>query len=192
MNFDFLPDPLPHLLAAHPWAQLLAGLVALALIALFLQWVVARIVLYVAHRLLVLAGHQKWDAAFIKHRAYHRLWYAVPFATIALGIDDVPRIGHWATVIGRVAHAGAWVCIFFAAGSALSAWQDVYAESKEAQTRSIKGYIQIGKLGLALVCGVLVLSILIDRSSRARSSHRTTCCGSATGSKCRKPPPMAS
>ncbi|MBC8637607.1 mechanosensitive ion channel family protein [Caballeronia sp. EK] len=164
MNFDFLPDPLPHLLAAHPWAQLLAGLVALALIALFLQWVVARIVLYVAHRLLVLAGHQKWDAAFIKHRAYHRLWYAVPFATIALGIDDVPRIGHCATVIGRVAHAGAWVCIFFAAGSALSAWQDVYAESKEAQTRSIKGYIQIGKLGLALVCGVLVLSILIDRS----------------------------
>lgn len=164
MNFDFLPDPLPQQLAAHPWAQLVAGLVMLALIALFVQWVVARIVLGIAHRLLVLAGHEKWDRAFIRHRAYHRLWYAVPFATVALGIDEVPRIGHWAVVIGRVAHGCAWICVFLAAGSALSAWQDVYAESKEAQTRSIKGYIQIGKLALALVCGVLVLSILIDRS----------------------------
>lgn len=164
MIFDFLPDQLQRLLPAHPWAQLALALAMLALVALFVQWVVARIVLRIAHRLLVLAGHTAWDQGFIRHRAYHRLWYTVPFATVALGIDEVPRIGHWATPIGRVAHGGAWVCLFFAAGSALSAWQDVYASSKEAQTRSIKGYIQIGKLALTLVCGVLVLSILIDRS----------------------------
>ncbi|GAB5095212.1 mechanosensitive ion channel [Caballeronia sp. LP006] len=164
MNLDFLPDQLQQHLPTHPWAQLVFGIVMLALVALFVQWVVARIVLVIAHRLLVLAGHTAWDQAFIRRRAYHRLWYAVPFATIALGIDDVPHIGRWATVIERVAHSGAWVCVFLATGSALSAWQDVYASSKEAQTRSIKGYVQIGKLALALVCSVLVLSILIDRS----------------------------
>ncbi len=88
----------------------------------------------------------------------------MPFATIGFGIDQVPFIGKWAVPIERIAHAGAWVCIFFTMGSLLSAWQDVYASSKEAQTRSINGYIQLGKLALGSVCGVLVLSILIDRS----------------------------
>ncbi|KMQ80901.1 Small-conductance mechanosensitive channel [Candidatus Burkholderia pumila] len=164
MNLDLLPDALQQHWPTHPWAQFAVGILALALVALFLQWVVARIVLRIAHRLLVLAGHTAWDQAFIRRRAYHRVWYAVPFAAVALGIDEVPHIGKWVVPIERVTHGGAWVCVFLATGSALSAWQDVYASSKEAQTRSIKGYIQIGKLALALVCGVLVLSIFIDRS----------------------------
>lgn len=164
MNFDALPDQLQQHLPTHPWAQFAVGLLALVVVALFAQWVVARIVLYFAHRLLVLAGHEAWDEALTKHRSYHRLWYAVPFATVALGIGEVPHAAHAAGVVERLAHAGAWICVFLAAGSALSAWQEVYAASKEAQTRSIKGYIQIGKLALALICGVLVLSILIDRS----------------------------
>ncbi|WP_250535386.1 mechanosensitive ion channel domain-containing protein [Caballeronia sp. AZ10_KS36] len=164
MNLDWLPDTLSRHLPTQPWAQLLLGLAALLVIAEFAQWVIARVLLRIAHRLLVLAGHAAWDQAFIRHRAYHRLWYAAPFAVVALGIGEVPHIGHWATAVARVAHGAAWVCVFLATGSALSAWQDVYAASKEAQTRSIKGYIQIGKLALALICFVLVLSILIDRS----------------------------
>jgi miniconductance mechanosensitive channel len=164
MNLDVLADQLQQHLPTHPWAQFAVGLLALVAVALFAQWVVAWIVLYFAHRLLVLAGHGAWDEALTRHRAYHRLWYAVPFATVALGIGEVPHIAQAAGIVERLAHALAWICVFFAAGSALSAWQDIYAASKEAQTRSIKGYIQIGKLALALVCGVLVLSILIDRS----------------------------
>ena len=164
MNFPFLPDAWQQHLPTQPWAQLVLGLAILIVIAEFAQWVVARVLLRIAHRLLVLAGHTAWDKAFIRHRAYHRLWYAAPFAVVALGIGQVPHIGRWAMVIERFAHGCAWVCVFRATGSALSAWQDVYAESKEAQTRSIKGYIQIGKLALALICFVLVLSILIDRS----------------------------
>jgi miniconductance mechanosensitive channel len=83
---------------------------------------------------------------------------------VALGLGEVPYIGRAANVIERLAHAGAWICVFLAMGGALSAWQEVYSSSREAQTRSIKGYIQIGKLALALICGVLVLSIVIDRS----------------------------
>jgi miniconductance mechanosensitive channel len=146
------------------WAQLALGVLALVLAALFAQWVVARLVLYFAHRLLVATENKAWDNALARHRAYHRLWYAVPFAVLALGLDQVPHIGHPALVIERFAHAGAWICVFLALGGALSAWQDVYSSSREAQTRSIKGYIQIGKLALALICGVLVLSVVIDRS----------------------------
>jgi len=149
---------------AHPWAQALAGIGTLVLIALFSQWVVARIMLRVAHRLLVLTGRANWDSALARRRAYHHLWYAVPFVVVAGGIDLIPHIDSIAALVGRLAHAGTWICLFLALGGVLSAWQDVYSATTRAQTRSIKGYIQIGKLILAAVCTVLVLSILIDRS----------------------------
>jgi miniconductance mechanosensitive channel len=164
MNLDALYDQLQAHYPAQHWAQFAIGVLALIVTALFAQWVVARIVLYLAHRLLVATGRSGWDRALARHRAYHQLWYAVPFAVVALGLGEVPYIGRVADVSERLAHAGAWICVFLAMGGALSAWQDVYSSSREAQTRSIKGYIQIGKLALALICGVLVLSIVIDRS----------------------------
>jgi miniconductance mechanosensitive channel len=129
MNLDNLVDTVTDTLQqhypTHHWAQLALGMLTLVLAALFAQWVVARIVLYFAHRLLVLTEREAWDKALARHRAYHQLWYAVPFAAVAIGIGDVPHIGHVAQVIERLAHAGAWVCVFFAMGGALSAWQDV-------------------------------------------------------------------
>lgn len=146
------------------WAQTLIGIGALILTALFVQWVVARVVLLLAHRLLVVSGHGDWDKALQRRRAYQNLWYAVPFAVVSIGIDLVPHVERAVSVVGRLAHAGAWICVFVAFSGVLSAWQDTYSATTRAQTRSIKGYIQIGKLILAAVCTVLVLSILIDRS----------------------------
>lgn len=146
------------------WAQTLIGIGALILAALFVQWVVARVVLLLAHRLLVVSGHGDWDKALQRRRAYQNLWYAVPFAVVSMGIGLVPHAESVVTIVGRLAHAGAWICVFVAVSGVLSAWQDTYSATTRAQTRSIKGYIQIGKLVLAAVCTVLVLSILIDRS----------------------------
>ncbi|WGJ92539.1 mechanosensitive ion channel [Achromobacter mucicolens] len=146
------------------WAQTLIGIGALILTALFVQWVVARVVLLLAHRLLVVSGHGDWDKALQRRRAYQNLWYAVPFAVVSMGIDLVPHAERVVTIVGRLAHAGAWICVFIAFSGVLSAWQDTYSATTRAQTRSIKGYIQIGKLILMAVCTVLVLSILIDRS----------------------------
>lgn len=146
------------------WAQILLGIGLLALVAWFAQWVVARVVLLLAHRLLVLAGHGDWDQALNRHRAYHNLWYAVPCAVVYRHIGLVPHAGEIADVVGRLALGAAWICLFLAGSAALSAWHDIYAASSRGKTRSIKGYIQIAKIVLLAVCTVLVLSILIDRS----------------------------
>ena len=218
MDWEDLVTQIDAQLPKEVWAQTLIGIGVLVLTALFVQWVVARVVLLLAHRLLVLTGHDDWDKALQRRRAYQNLWYAVPFAVVSMGIDLVPHVDRAAEIVGRLAHAGAWICVFVALSGVLSAWQDTYSATTRAQTRSIKGYIQIGKLVLMAICTVLVLSILIDRSPLwmisglgalsavlllvfrtrccrwwpAPSSPATTCCASATGSRCRSPTPTAS
>ena len=164
MDWEDLVTQIDAQLPKEVWAQTLIGVGVLVLTALFVQWVVARVVLLLAHRLLVLTGHEDWDKALQRRRAYQNLWYAVPFAVVSMGIDLVPHVDRAAEIVGRLAHAGAWICVFVALSGVLSAWQDTYSATTRAQTRSIKGYIQIGKLVLMAICTVLVLSILIDRS----------------------------
>ncbi|RYF59540.1 MAG: mechanosensitive ion channel [Comamonadaceae bacterium] len=147
-----------------PWAQTAASIALVAVVALFTQWVVARALLHITGRLLRAAGRGDWNDALYKRRAYHKIWYAVPFAVVYLLAPSVPHIDRAVALITRVALIGTWICLFSACSSVLSAWQDTYASTARAQTRSIKGYIQIGKIALYVVGSVWVLSILIDRS----------------------------
>ena len=164
MEWERLVTRLGEYVPTQVWAQTLVGIGALVLAALVAQWVGARIVLACAHRLLTLTGREDWDKALRRRRAYHNFWYAVPFAVVSMGIGLVPHIDRAVSVVGRLAHAAAWICVFMAVSGVLSAWQDTYSATTRAQTRSIKGYIQIGKLMLIAICTVLVLSILLDRS----------------------------
>ena len=88
------------------WAQTLIGIGALILTALFVQWVVARVVLLLAHRLLVVSGHGDWDKALQRRRAYQKHWYAVAFAGVCMGKDLVPQAERGVTNLGRRAPAG--------------------------------------------------------------------------------------
>ncbi|AIT24861.1 mechanosensitive ion channel family protein [Bordetella holmesii] len=164
MQWQTVAATLDEYTPGQPWAQTLVGVAVLVVAALFVQWVVARLVLYFAHRLLRASGHEDWDKALLRRRAYHNLWYAVPFAVVSVGIGLVPHAERVVTLVGRLAHAGAWICVFVAVSGVLSAWQDTYSATTRAQTRSIKGYIQITKLVMVAICVVLVLSILMDRS----------------------------
>lgn len=147
-----------------PWAQTAASIVLVALLAVVAQWAGARTLLYISGRLLRAAGRADWNDALFRRRAYHRVWYAVPFAVVYLLAPSVPHIDRAVALISRIALIGTWVCLFSACSAILSAWQDLYAATPRAQTRSIKGYIQIGKITLHVVGTVWVLSILIDRS----------------------------
>lgn len=164
MNFDALLDLFQQRLPAHPSAQIALYVLALGVIAALAQWLIARVAGRLVYRVLSLSGHRNWAAALLRHRIYRRLGYAIFLAVIALGIGEVPNLGRFSRLIERLAHAGTWVSVFLMLSGVFSAWQTVFAGSQRAQTRSIKGYVQIAQLALWLICGVLVLSILIDRS----------------------------
>ncbi len=164
MTFDALLELFEQRIPAHPWAQITLYVLALVLLAGIAQWLVARVVGRVVYRVLSLSGHGNWAGALLRHRTYRRLGYAVFLAVVTVGISQVPNLGKFSAAIERLAHAGTWISVFLMLSGVLDAWQTVFSGSRSAQTHSIKGYIQVAQLALWLVCGVLVLSILIDRS----------------------------
>ena len=136
MNPEVLLDTLTNTVPRHPWAQLALNLGLLALAAVLAMGGDAH------HPLRPPPARperpRRRNVALLRHRAYHRLWFATPFAVVALGIGEVPHLDHSAHLIERVAHAGARICVFMALHSLLSARQDVYSGSTRAQTRSIR------------------------------------------------------
>ncbi len=146
------------------WIQTSTVIGILIAILLFIQWIVARLVLWIANKILVLTGYEEWNESLIKRKVYQNIWYSVPFFVISTGVEFIPHIGRAAEYIRRIAYSGVWICLFIALAGILDSCQDMHSISTRAQTRSIKGYIQIGKLFLLIICIVLILSILIDRS----------------------------
>ncbi|AGF49010.1 mechanosensitive ion channel family protein [Candidatus Kinetoplastidibacterium galati] len=158
--FEFFGYYLPQ----HCWVQSILGILILTIVSLFLQILVGYLVLSIANRLLVLGGYEDWNNALAKYNVYKYIRYSVPFFVVSGGIDLIPHIDKLADFVGRLARSSVCLCFFLVLGGILSVVQDRYSFSTMAQTRSIKGYIQIGKLLLAVICIILVLSILIDRS----------------------------
>ena len=137
MNFDALLELFQQRIPAYPWAQLAVYLLVLVLIAVLAQWLFGQVISRVAHHMLAVWGKAPWSKALTRHRANRRFGYAVGFAVITIGIGEVPHMGRYAVVIERLAHAGLWISFFLMLSGILGAWQDVYANTREAQTRSI-------------------------------------------------------
>lgn len=146
------------------WAQVMLGLVVLALLVVVTSWIATRVVASVARRMLTAIGHDDWSRALARRRVFRNLSYALPMLVIMGNIGVLPIDDKYAGFIARVFVCGGLVFIFMAISGVLSAWQDIYSESTRAQTRSIKGYLELTKILVWALCLILVISILVNRS----------------------------
>jgi len=178
---DFLSN-----LAANDWLRAVGGLFALTLLAWATNFVARRVILGLAHRV-ARRTQSTWDDRIIERRVFHRLANVAPALVtyggigLALGIapdvlaDGVARdveATSWealvlavASLVRRVSIAWVVVALTTAAGGLLNALNDIYAETyAEAGNRPIRGYLQVISLFLYLASGVVVISVLADRS----------------------------
>ncbi|WP_083253897.1 mechanosensitive ion channel family protein [Pandoraea sp. ISTKB] len=147
-----------------PWARMavaLAILVAAALLVQALaQFVVVRVV-----RIVVQRTANRWDDALLAHRVFHRAARILPYLVVQFGIDLVPDLpAKVLLVVSNVALATTLLYATLAIAGILDAAQTVYAMSEHARTRSIKGYVQLGKIALYVVAAIAIVATIIDRS----------------------------
>jgi miniconductance mechanosensitive channel len=106
-----------------------------------------------------------WDDVIAEKRVFDRLAHVAPALVLYYGAPLVPglpeALGPW---VQRVSLAVMVLLIVLAADGLLSAANDVYQLRPDAKSRPIKGYLQIVKIILYIVAGIVVLSLLANRS----------------------------
>lgn len=148
----------------RPWATTAAGL----LVLLLLSWVGDSLTKNVLLKLAIGLSKRtenKWDDALITRRTFHHFAHVVPAAVFQVGIVLVPGVPP--SVASTIRNfAAAFMVLMGLRGvlSALTASNDVYQRWPIAKTRPIKGYIQLAQIALAMLGGIVILSILVERS----------------------------
>jgi len=138
-------------------AQLLAILLV-ALLAYVADKVTKRILLTAVGRI-VRGTTASWDDTLLQYRVFDRLAHLAPALAVYYGIQLVPALPP--EFVELVQHFTLAVMVLFAAltgGALLSATNHIYSASAIAAGRPIKGYIQVAKIVLYLVAGVLAIS----------------------------------
>jgi len=152
-------------LGARPWALLAAQLGVLAA-AVWLSNVIARFLLVrvLGRALRSVPGY--WVEALIAHGVIARLAHPAPALVIYYGIALVTGLPDALVMVIRgVASAYVVLTIALAIGRLLDAagWMYERVDAARAQARPIKGYLQLLKIGIALVSGILIIATLFNR-----------------------------
>ncbi len=162
---DLIDSTLVRPLAGIPYASTFVGLLALALIAWLANWLTRRVLLVVVGHL-AKASPSKWDDAIMERRVLARLANVVPALVVFGGIVLVPGVPAWLDMVARnVALAYVALTVAMSIGNLLNALNDIYEQtSRHAVRRPIKGYLQLVKIGIYIIAGVLMIASLVGKS----------------------------
>ncbi|MBP1474328.1 mechanosensitive ion channel family protein [Frateuria sp. MAH-13] len=146
-----------------PWMHTLLGVLAVLVLAWLAgelcRRLLLRLVLGLARRT---AWH--WDDALLQHGVFRWLARLVPPLALSYGIALVPGVPDAAeAAVAKAMLALVVLCVVMALNAALSAAEDVYRQTPAGQQRSIKGAVQLTKLGLCLVGALVVIAAVTGK-----------------------------
>jgi miniconductance mechanosensitive channel len=146
-----------------PWMRTLLGALALLLLAWLAGELGRRVLLRLAHGLARRTAW-RWDDALLQRGAFRWLARLVTPLIVQYGIALVPGVPETVeAAVGKAMLALLVFCVVMALGAALSAAEDVYRQTPAGQQRSIKGVVQLAKLGVFLVGALVVIAAVTGK-----------------------------
>ncbi len=138
---------------------------ALVAVASVLADIVTRQILLTTIGRLVRGTAFLWDDVLQEHRVFARLAHLAPAAVVFYGVHLLPNVPPaLAAIIGRGATAAMVLVTLLVVGAFLSAAGAIVQTLPRMEHRPVKGYVQIAKLVLYIVGGIVVIATLLDRS----------------------------
>lgn len=145
------------------WVEALAILIGLFLLAGAANWLAKRLTVHPVERLIARTPLRN-EAGDVKALVRH-LSNVVPAVIVLQGIAMIDHLpGELVTVVQAIARAFIVLTLARALGDLLELGNDAYELKPEAASRPIKGYIQIGKIGVFAAAALLIVAILIGQS----------------------------
>ncbi len=136
-------------------------LAVVVLVVSYLMYLIASRIILASLKKLFKHTATHVDDVFVEQGAVHRLAYFVPLLVIYLSADMFPEYSDY---IRRFLTALLVVVLILVINAVLDAVNVIYRQSKFAQVLNIKSYLQISKLLLNILGGIIVIAIVIDKS----------------------------
>lgn len=140
------------------WAQSAIGLVALALVALLVNFLLKKVILRLAAPFLD-------TRTLTADRAAARLATVAPLLIVARGIELVPNLyPEVRDLVANIAMACVVLSIAMAISKGLDYVNELYERQPQARNKPIKGYIQVLKIAVYCAAAILAIAALIEQS----------------------------
>ena len=153
---DWLSEPTLTAQVAGFLLVLLAAYVVDKLARRFIPALIAR---------LVKGTRFRWDDVLHEHKVFERLSHLVGVLVVYYGVQFLPSLSPaFQLFVSRAAVAVMVLIGLLAAGAFLSAISDMYSETPTARSRPIKGYVQVAKIIMYVLGGVVIIATLLGRS----------------------------
>lgn len=147
----------------YPWLEMLTSLGILLVIALIITFIAKYIVVRGLFLLLekLKASHYN---QYIKNSIVQRIANIAPALVILNGIVTVPHLSAKAiTFIQMLAQAFIILTIALAISGLLNTFNMMYKANPKSRDKPIKGYLQLVKLIMFIVCGLLILGTFLQK-----------------------------
>ncbi|HNS18493.1 MAG TPA: mechanosensitive ion channel [Bacteroidales bacterium] len=148
-------------------ANLLKEVIEVLVILLF-----ATIAFFIIKKILIVIFHRitkktptKWDDILFRKKFFNRLSYLIPayivLQLIPLALTEYSRLS---LVLIRGVEIYMLVVTSLIFNSFLNSADRIYQDYEMAKSRPIKGYLQVAKMVIYIIIGILIFSILIGKS----------------------------
>jgi miniconductance mechanosensitive channel len=146
-----------------PWMRTVVGMLVMVVVA----WLAGQLVRRVLLRLLRGIARRTithWDDALLSYGTFRWLARVAPALVVQYGIVLVPDVPtSTEAMISNVMTAAVVFCLVMASSAALSAGEDLYQRTPQGQQRSIKGVVQLVKIGLFIVAALVIVAAISGR-----------------------------
>ncbi|MPW42861.1 mechanosensitive ion channel family protein [Acinetobacter guerrae] len=163
MDFLKLFHDIENWIDQYPWLEMLTSLSILIILAIIANFIAKQIVVRGIRKLIskIKSANQ---SIFAQHSVIRRIANIVPAIVIMNGITTVPHLSEKIIIfVQMAAQAFIFLTIALAISEMLNVFNLVYQRNPNAKNKPIKGYLQLVKLMIFIVCALMVLGTFLKK-----------------------------
>lgn len=150
-------------LSQYPWLEMFASLTILILFAAIANFIAKRIIVR-GVRHLVTKLKSPNQSIFAQHSVIKRFANIIPAVVIMNGIATVPHLSpKFITFVEMGAQAFIFLTLALTVSEILNIFNLIYQRNPKSRNKPIKGYLQLVKLILFVVCGLMILGTFLKK-----------------------------
>jgi len=150
-------------LSQYPWLEMFVSLTILILFAAIANFIAKRIIVR-GVRHLVTKLKSPNQSIFAQHSVIQKFANIVPAVVIMNGIATVPHLSpKFITFVEMAAQAFIFLTLALTVSEILNIFNLIYQRNPKSRNKPIKGYLQLVKLILFVVCGLMILGTFLKK-----------------------------